>query len=277
MPTVLSIIGDAAAGWGTDVDMTLTTTGVYTLTYYFNATGEFKFRKDHSWSSIYGTNTNGNLNNAGMLVLGNPPAAINLTPPSIAGMYDIIADLNNLTFSITAVIEPPKCFLKDTKILTINGYVPIQDLTKDDLVKTLMHGYTKINTIGHRDINNVMTIGRTKFQLYKCSQLQYPEIIEPLIITGCHSILVNNFVSHEQKIKTIEASGDIYITDNMYRLPVFLDDRATLYESEGVFTIYHIALENDDYYMNYGIYANGLLVESCSKRQLIESNDMTIM
>jgi hypothetical protein len=41
--------------------------------------------------------------------------------------------------------------------------------------------------------------------------------------------------------------------------------------------IYHIALENDDPYMNYGIYANGLLVESCSKRYLKELSKMRIL
>jgi len=38
-----------------------------------------------------------------------------------------------------------------------------------------------------------------------------------------------------------------------------------------------VALENDDYYMNYGIYANGLLVESCSKRYLKEESNMELI
>jgi hypothetical protein len=42
-------------------------------------------------------------------------------------------------------------------------------------------------------------------------------------------------------------------------------------------TIYHIALENDDYYMNYGVYANGLLVETCSKRYLKELSRMELI
>ncbi len=48
----------------------------------------------------------------------------------------------------------------------------------------------------------------------------------------------------------------------------FLDRRAAPYLEEEVFPIWHIALDNDDYYMNYGIYANGLLVETCSKQYL---------
>jgi hypothetical protein len=46
---------------------------------------------------------------------------------------------------------------------------------------------------------------------------------------------------------------------------------------EREFPIYHIALENDDYYGNYGIWANGLLVETCSCRYLKEFSKMTIL
>ena len=50
--------------------------------------------------------------------------------------------------------------------------------------------------------------------------------------------------------------------------------RAKVYEVPGEYTIYHVALENEDNYMNYGIYANGLLVETCSKRYLKELSGM---
>lgn len=42
-------------------------------------------------------------------------------------------------------------------------------------------------------------------------------------------------------------------------------------------TIYHLALENESYYNNYGIYANGLLVESCSQRYLKELSNMELI
>ena len=67
------------------------------------------------------------------------------------------------------------------------------------------------------------------------------------------------------------------MTDKKYRLPACADDRASIYEVEGDVTIYHIALENADYYMNYGIYANGLLVETCSKRYLKELSRMELI
>jgi hypothetical protein len=69
----------------------------------------------------------------------------------------------------------------------------------------------------------------------------------------------------------------LYITDDKVRLFSYLDPNAIPYEKEGFFTIYHIALENENYYGNYGIYANGLLVESCSIRYLKELSNMTFI
>jgi hypothetical protein len=64
------------------------------------------------------------------------------------------------------------------------------------------------------------------------------------------------------------------MTDNKLRLFTYLDDNAEPYSKEGTFTIYHLALENENYLGNYGIFANGLLVESCSKRYLTELSGM---
>jgi len=179
--------------------------------------------------------------------------------------------------NISVVDENVVCFKEDTKILTKNGYKLIQDLRKGDLVKTLKHDYKAIDMIGKSEIYHSALQERIHNQLYKCSQSKYPEIFEPLIITGHHSILVNEFVSDEQREKTSKELGRIYITDDKYRLPVCLDERASVYETPGNYTIYHLALENDNYYMNYGIYANGLLVETCSKRYLKELSNMYLI
>jgi YVTN family beta-propeller protein len=179
--------------------------------------------------------------------------------------------------TISVITTPFVCFNKHTKILTDKGYIPIQDLRKGDLVKTSLYDYIPIVMIGRRDIRHLASKERIKDQLYKCSQPEYPEVFEPLIITGCHSILVDYFTSKEQREKTNDVLGDIYVTDNKYRLPTCVDERASVYEISGDYTVYHIALENDDYYRNYGIFANGLLVESCSKRYLKELSNMTLI
>lgn len=172
------------------------------------------------------------------------------------------------------------CFLEGTKILCKidekETYLPIELLEKGMLVKTALNGYKKIDMIGTTKLYNPNNVqGRPPASLYHCSKFNYPELFEDLYITGHHSILVDH-LSDEQREKTIEISGNIYITGNKYRLMACVDDRAYPLNREGIFNIWHIALENDDYYKNYGIYANGLLVETTSKRYLKELSGMIL-
>jgi hypothetical protein len=132
--------------------------------------------------------------------------------------------------------------------------------------------------IGYKKMYHPASSERVKDQLYKCSPDNFPELTEDLILTGCHSILVDQFESVEQEERAREVNGGrIFVTDKKYRLPASVDDRTDVYDTEGVYMVYHLALENDDYYMNYGIYANGLLVETCSKRYLKELSEMTLV
>lgn len=172
--------------------------------------------------------------------------------------------------------EPFPCFKQDSKILTDSGYKMIQHLRKGDMVKTKNNGFVPIFAIGKSDIIHPACSQRVSYQLYKCTKNEYPEVFEDLVITGCHSILVDNFKEGE-KDKTFELLKDIFVTDNKYRLPACIDERTSVYEVPGDYTIYHFALENDNYYMNYGVYANGLLVETCSKRYLTELSNMELI
>jgi hypothetical protein len=143
-------------------------------------------------------------------------------------------------------------------------------------VKTLKHGYLKVEIIGKSQIYNSGDEERCKHRLYKCTPDLYPELTEDLIITGCHSILVD-ILSLEQGTRTMEEYGKIFETDGKPRLMAYLDERAKPFEEKGTFTIFHLALENEYYTENYGIYANGLLVESCSKRYLKELSHMELL
>jgi hypothetical protein len=173
--------------------------------------------------------------------------------------------------------QPVPCFKQDTKILTHKGYRLIQDLRKGDLVKTLKHGYKQIDLIGTTTIEHAALSDRIKNQLYQCSKSEFPDLFEPLVITGCHSILVDEFKSKHEEMKTIEILGKICSTEQKICLPACADLRASVYEIPGTYNIYHLALENDISYMNYGIYANGLLVESCSKKILKKNRKMKII
>lgn len=77
-------------------------------------------------------------------------------------------------------------------------------------------------------------------------------------------------MTEQQTMETLIESGDIFITDDKYRLMSHLDVRSVPYTCEGNYTIYHVTLEHPDEYMNYGIWANGLLVESCSRKSMEE-------
>jgi len=173
-------------------------------------------------------------------------------------------------------LPPLPCFKEGTKILTDQGYKLVEDLRKGDLVKTLRNDYLPVVMIGKREMHHDALEERIKDQLYQYSQSEYPEIFEPLVITGCHSILLD-LLTEEQREKTTEVLGKIYVTDKKYRLPACVDEKASVYEIPGDYTIYHIALENEHYTGNYGIYANGLLVETCSKRYLKEFSEMEIL
>lgn len=170
------------------------------------------------------------------------------------------------------------CFLEGTKLLClIDGeeqYVPIETIQPGQLVKTLKNGFVPVNMIGHRTIVNSVT--DVENRLYRCTKENYPEIIDDLYITGYHSILVDS-LTKRQKEKTIELLGQVYVTDGKYRLMVHLDEKSIPYDTKEKINIWHLALDNDDYYMNYGIYSNGLLVETTSKRFMKELSNMTLI
>lgn len=176
--------------------------------------------------------------------------------------------------------NPVICFKEDSKILclvnNVEQYIPIQNIREGVLVKTFESGYKRVDMIGKSKIYNPENILRCKNRLYKCKKENYPELTEDLIVTGCHSILTHE-LSEKQRELTIELLGDIYVTERHYRLMACIDDKCEPYTEEGIHNIYHIALENNDIYMNYGVYANGLLVESTSKRMLKEFSGMELL
>ena len=173
------------------------------------------------------------------------------------------------------------CFHKNTKVLAyINEkevYTPIHTLKKGNLVKAYKHGYKPIIGIGKKKIvNNVDLLERSKNNLYLLSKEKFPELIEDLILTGCHSLLVDD-LSNEQKESILENYNNFYITDDKYRLETYLELKAEPYKLEKDCEIWHLALENENYTHNYGIWANGLLVETISERYLKEYSNMTLI
>jgi len=159
---------------------------------------------------------------------------------TITGGAVVIYDLTNKYSPGQAPIVP--CFKEDSKILCYNSqekkekYVKIQYIRKGDLVKTTLNGYVPVDMIGTTKIYNSGNNIRSQNKLYKCSCGKYSELFEDLYITGYHAILTDK-ITQEQREKTVELVGDVYITDQKYRLLACLDERAEPYVEEGTFTI----------------------------------------
>jgi hypothetical protein len=157
------------------------------------------------------------------------------------------------------------CFLEGTKILChINGedqYIPIETMRPGTIVKTSRDGYKTVKLIGSRSMQNPGTGVRDKNALYLCTKEKYPDITEDLTITGCHAILVDTITEVEREgiIATLER---IFITDKKYRLPACVDQRAEEVLVSGPNVVWHFALDHYHDRMNYGVYAQGLLVET---------------
>jgi hypothetical protein len=202
----------------------------------------------------------------------NSPYGLSLDPTG--NIY--VSDTNNSKI-VKLTLQNVVCFKEGTKILTNQGYISIETLRKGDLVKTLNNSFVPIEMVGKKTMYNPAINDRIKDQLYILENHEYSELFEPLVITGCHSVLVDGFESEKQKEQVKEVLGKIYITDGKYRLPACVDTRSNVFLQKGDFTIYHIALENENYYGNYGVFANGLLVETCSRRYLKEYANMDLL
>ena len=173
------------------------------------------------------------------------------------------------------------CFLEGTTILCqmdgVETYVPVENLRKDTLVKTSLDGFKKVAMIGKGNIQNPGHAERTENRLYKCSPSKYPQLTDNLFVTGCHSILEFP-ITDKQKEDTITHLGQLFVTDKKYRLMACVDERAEPWTAEGLYTIWHFALEHADDGMNYGVYANGgLLVETCAIRTLKNRSNMSFV
>ena len=171
----------------------------------------------------------------------------------------------------------PPCFLEGSTILTDNGYVAIETIRPGMLVQTNLDGLKKVEVIGYSPIYNPNSSERSKNRLYVCKKENYPELTEDLVLTGDHSILVDNITDKERAVM-VESLSRIFVTSKKYRLTAQADERSDPYPVEGTFNVWHLALENVADNTNYGIYANGgLLVESAAIKALKSKENVTLV
>lgn len=177
---------------------------------------------------------------------------------------------------------PYPCFKQGTKILRMNPetddeeYVRVETLRQGDLIRTVDHGYKAIELIGSRQIEHPLAITKNSSKLYWFRKSKVSGLKEDLCVTGDHCIL-HKSITDSKKDQVFEYMSDIYITEGHYRVPAFLDDRSEPYADSSPVTIWHFALENTNIYHNYGVMANGLLVESSSLHYMYKYSNMELI
>ena len=155
-------------------------------------------------------------------------------------------------------------------------YVPIEKIPVGMPVKTLKGEYIKVHSIGCTTFKNPDNADRGPNRLFKLTPANYPELTEDLIMTGCHSRLVVK-LTPEQKARHLKLMKSLYMTTDMFRLMAFIDENTEPYIDPGDHEVWHLALENDNPVCNYGIYANGLLVETASIKTMTERSGLVLI
>jgi len=224
--------------------------------------GDHPFNVGSSWK----------VNDTGMYVASfffNDPSLLVTSSTPIAAASDKLYNIENLGFqygNVTFAI----CFRKGTSILCLvdgeEKQVPIQKIKKGDLVKTYNHGYKKVEDTEY----TYSSMCNKLSSLYKLPMGTYSGMTDDLYITGGHSLLVDKLSENERdNMSRISWKPHLFkIADKHKLLAMYNPKMERITERDKV---YHIVLEQIDErsnYSAYGVYANGVLAESCSRRAL---------
>jgi len=181
------------------------------------------------------------------------------------------------TQTITKVADPI-CFNEGTYILCLNKdfqeeYVLINDLRRGHVVKTYKHGYRKIEMVGKCPLVN--DPNKHSSCMYKMIRNDHNGLIEDLTVTGGHAILVNNIEPYREENERL--MGACQKIDDKFLLVAAASPDFVKLENTDNYTYYHFILENngnDD--ERFGVWSNGILTETPSKRQFLQNNNLII-
>ena len=161
------------------------------------------------------------------------------------------------------------CFKEDSEILCLidneEKYVKVQEMKPNMLVKTHNEDYVAVDTIGWFMLDNQQNSERHPNGLYELTKEKYPELTNNLILTGNHCILVDKL--HAQPLNTYKFARHAKL-HNKHKLPCVANEHAIPYKKEGLHKIWSFCLQSEDKTKNFGIYANGMLVESTNKQDI---------
>ena len=163
-----------------------------------------------------------------------------------------------IPFTVTNVSGSIPCFGEGTQILTIENeeekYVAVEKLVEGSVVKTYKHGARKIaKIVSGSFINDPQEPKRCMYKLPKTDAMT-----NDLILTGGHAVLVDEspkglqFKIDDKYLSFAENNPDF----------VKIDDHQ-------IYKYYNFCFENDgDCDLRYGVWANGVLCETPSEKQL---------
>jgi hypothetical protein len=166
------------------------------------------------------------------------------------------------------------CFNEGTKILCFKNkkdrYVPIEQLQSGDLVKTYKYGYRKIDLIGKNYLwNNPDNFSHC---MYKMAKTDTNGLFEDLIVTGGHSILVDDLGEYKEHNQQLFHGTTPKIEDKYLLLAAVSKEFVQLTEPKK-YTYYHFILENNgNDNEQFGVWANGVLTETPSKNFFMQSH-----
>jgi hypothetical protein len=100
--------------------------------------------------------------------------------------------------------------------------------------------------------------------MYKMKKTDENGLIEDLIITGGHAILVDDLGIFKEENEIL--FGSIEMINDKYLLLASLSDQFVKLENISVYIYYHFILENNGNNEDrYGVWANGILTETPNK------------
>lgn len=172
------------------------------------------------------------------------------------------------------IFNKPICFNKGTKILCYKNneevYIQVEQLKPGDLVKTYLHGYKPIYMIK----KGVFTLG-TKGTMGMYKMKKSGSMIDDLEMTGLHAQLIDKNDEKYKKDQEKQESKVVYYNkqSNKYdSKKIYIDDKYRLLADHSSdfekmcsdkYEIYTFSLDKKH---QYGIWANGVLVETTSQR-----------
>jgi hypothetical protein len=187
---------------------------------------------------------------------------------NVSGNIQYYITINGNAVYTRSLLIKPSCFNEGTKILCLNNqfqdeYIPIQNLRKGNMVKTYKHGYRKIELIGKNPMFNNTNIWYAC--MFKMTKSETNNLIDDLIVTGGHSVLVDDLGDYKDENDKL-FFGSTPMIDDKYLLLCGISKDFVKINNNNLFTYYHFILENngnDD--ERFGVWANGILTETPSK------------